>query len=161
MDEYMNRSESSAPQMDTDSSTAEDEKQPKRYTLKSARTALRRMEADLDKKTEQIAGLKKEIAELKPKIRAMSALIEQLQKAETEKKVHDAFRMKSKHMTSNQVLIALNLVQQLAGDLDDMDIDELASMIRAKASDKKKGQETKTVDTSSNFPFQTNEKIGE
>ena len=81
MDEYMNRSESSAPQMDTDSSTAEDEKQPKRYTLKSARTALRRMEADLDKKTEQIAGLKKEIAELKPKIRAMSALIEQLQKS--------------------------------------------------------------------------------
>lgn len=161
MDEYMNRSESSAPQMDTDRPTAEDEKQPKRYTLKSARTALRRMEADLDKKTEQIAGLKKEIAELKPKIRSMSALIEQLQKAETEKKVHDAFRMKSKHITSNQVLIALNLVQQLAGDLDDMDIDELASMIREKASAKKKGQETETVDTSSNFPFQTNEKIGE
>ena len=87
----------------------------------------------------------------------MSALVEQLQKEETEKKVQDAFRMKSKHMTSSQVLTALDLVQQLNGDLEDMDIAELASLIREKASDKKKDQETEKVDTNSNFSFQTGE----
>lgn len=134
-----------------------DDQQPKRYTLKSARTALRRLEADLNKKTEQIAVLKQEIVKLKPQIRTMSALVEQLQREETEKKVQDALRMKSKHMTSSQVLTALDLVQQLNGDLEDMDIAELANLIREKASDKKKEQETEKVDTNSNFSFQTGE----
>lgn len=134
-----------------------DDQQPKQYTLKSARTALRRLEADLNKKTEQIAVLKQEIVKLKPQIRTMSALVEQLQKEETEKKVQDAFRMKSKHMTSSQVLTALDLVQQLNGDLENMDIAELASLIREKASDKKKDQEAEKVDTNSNFSFQTGE----
>ena len=80
-----------------------------------------------------------------------------LKKEETEKKVQDALRMKSKHMTSSQVLTALDLVQQLNGDLEDMDIAELASLIREKASDKKKDQETEKVDTNSNFSFQTGE----
>ena len=134
-----------------------DDQQPKRYTLKSARTALRRLEADLNKKTEQIAVLKQEIVKLKPQIRTMSALVEQLQREETEKKVQDAFRMKSKHMTSSQVLTALDLVQQLNGDLEDMDIAELANLIREKASDRKKDQEAEKVDTNGNFSFQTGE----
>lgn len=134
-----------------------DDQQPKRYTLKSARTALRRLEADLNKKTEQIAVLKQEIVKLKPQIRTMSALVEQLQREETEKKVQDALRMKSKHMTSSQVLTALDLVQQLNGDLEDMDIAELANLIREKASDRKKDQEAEKVDTNGNFSFQTGE----
>ncbi len=157
MDEYMNQAAVSASQHSTESQAEEDDKQPKRYTLKSARTALRRLEADLNKKTEQIAALKQEIVKLKPQIRTMSALVEQLQKEETEKKVQDAFRMKSKHMTSSQVLTALDLVQQLNGDLENMDIAELASLIREKASDKKKDQEAEKVDTNSNFSFQTGE----
>ena len=132
MDEYMNQAAVSAPQHSTESQAEEDDKQPKRYTLKSARTALRRLEADLNKKTEQIAALKQEIVKLKPQIRTMSALVEQLQKEETEKKVQDALRMKSKHMTSSQVLTALDLVQQLNGDLEDMDIAELARRLSEK-----------------------------
>lgn len=139
---------------------------PKRYTLKSARTALRRMEADLEKKNEQIAVLKKEIADLKPQIRAMSVTVEQLEKAETERKVHDALRMKSKHMTGNQVLAALDLVQELNGDLEGIDIGELASVIRTAVQDKRQDQPTSTaqtgeVVTSSNFSFQTSNQITE
>lgn len=143
--------------MDEFTNQAAVDAQPKRHTLKSARTALRRLEADLNKKTEQIAALKQEVLKLKPQIRTMSALVEQLQKEETEKKVQDALRMKSKHMTSSQVLTALDLVQQLNGDLENMDIAELASLIREKVSGKKRDQEAEEIDTSSNFSFQTGE----
>lgn len=179
MDEYMTPSNASvtAPISDVDAPTAETEKvatssnlstdnnQPKRYTLKSARTALRRMEADLEKKNEQIAVLKKEIADLKPQIRAMSVTVEQLEKAETERKVHDALRMKSKHMTGNQVLAALNLVQHLNGDLDGIDIDELARVIRTAVQDKRQDQPTSTtqageVATSGNFSAANNGSSG-
>jgi SMC interacting uncharacterized protein involved in chromosome segregation len=142
MDELMKQAANPIPvhePAETESDpAAEQASEPKHYTLKSARTALRRMEAEAEKKAEQIAALKKEITEMKPKMRAMSALIEQLEKEETEKKVHDALRMRSKHMTGTQVLAALDLVQQLESDLGDMDITELASMIRATVSEKKK-----------------------
>ena len=103
----------------------------KPHNLKTARTALKRLNAELDKKNEQFAALKAEIPALRQKVRAMSILVEQLEKQEAEKKVHDALRQKSKHMTGNQVMAALDLIQQLDGDLETMDIGELASAIRA------------------------------
>lgn len=156
MDEYLKQRETPVPsdtgvseteseKVDTYVNAPEETEKPKQYTLKSARTALKRMESDLDRKTEQITELKKEISELKPQIRQMKTLIEQLEKAETERKVQDAFRMKSKHMTQSQVLVALNLVQQLGGDLENIDIVELASMIRAKASDTREEQANNDV----------------
>ena len=77
MDELMKQTASPKPVHEP---AAEQASEPKRYTLKSARTALRRMEAEAEKKAEQIAAMKKEITEMKPKMRAMSALIEQLEK---------------------------------------------------------------------------------
>lgn len=138
MDEYVNLVALTVPEkVGTSSNLPHEPEKPKRYSLKSARTALKRMQADLEKKMEQIAALKKEIAVLKSEIRTMTALVEQLERAEAEKKMQDAFRMKSKHMTGNQVMKALNLVQQLDGDLDSIDIDELTTIIRA-ATEKKK-----------------------
>lgn len=128
----------------------------KRYTLKSARTALRKMENDLEKKEAQLATLKSEIVQLKKDIREMSIRTDMLEKEETERKVHDALRQKSAHMTSTQVLTALDLVQHLEGDLEGIDIDELAKVIRTAVQDKRQDQPTSTtqageVATSGNF----------
>lgn len=119
----------------------------KHYTLKSARTALRKMETDLAKKEELVASLKSEIVRLKKDIREMSARTDMLEKEETEKKVRDALRQKSKHMTSAQVLTALDLVQHLNGDLDKIDIGELASVIRTAVQDKRQDQPSNTAQT--------------
>lgn len=121
--------ESTEPEIET---TAEQKPQ----SLKAAHTALKRMESALEKKNEQIAALRKETMELKPQIRAMKAQIEILEQEETLKKVQDAMRTKSKRMTSTQVQAALNLVQQISGDLEHMDIDEIAGIIHERVSDK-------------------------
>ena len=130
-------SEAASDEIDESDMIPDESGKPKRYSLKSAKTALKRMQADLDKKTEQLAVLKKEIAALKPEIRSMTALVKQLQQEETERKMHDAFRMKSKHMTEDQVMKALDIVQELDGDLDEIDIDELTKIIRAEAGRKR------------------------
>lgn len=152
MDDYMVQN-TETEKVDTSvNSESEERPEPKQYNLKSAKTALARMQAESEKKTEQIAMLKKEIAELKPQIRKMSILVEQLETAETQKKVYDT--MKSKHLNHTQLMVALNLVQRLDGDLEHMDIDELEILIRSSVSDKTKEAETEKVDTSSNFSFQ-------
>lgn len=164
MDEYVKpvvptepeNPETGSDEVDTSVNSPAETGKPKRYSLKSAQTALKRLEADLDKKTEQLAVLKKEIAALKPEIRSMTALVKQLQQEETERKMHDAFRMKSKHMTEDQLMTALNLVQSLDGDLHDIDIDELTRIIRAEAG-RKREQAAQSADTQtgSTVSFQT------
>lgn len=150
MDEIMKQQETPVP-VGTDAPEAEPEnddanvsvtaEKPKQYSLKSARTALKRMETDLERKTEQVEVLKKEIAALKPEIRSMKALVKQLQQEETERKMRDAFRMKSKHMTEDQLMKALDIVQELDGDLDDIDIDVVTKIIRAEAGRKRERAE--------------------
>ena len=129
----------------------------KPQSLKAARTALKRMESDLEKKNEQIAALRKEITELKPQIRDMKTQIEILEQEETLKKVQDAMRTKSKRMTSTQVQAALNLVQQINGDLEHMDIDEIAGIIHERVTGKKTVREAALpkVETNINLSEQT------
>ena len=169
MDEYLkpvvpaepDALETDSEEVDTSSNSPDESEKPKRYSLKSAQTALKRMQADLEKKTEQLAALKKEIAALKPEIRSMTTLVKQLQQEETERKMHDAFRMKSKHMTEDQVMKALDIVQELDGDLDDIDIDELTKIIRAEAGRKReRAARTVDADTGSSTSIQTGNQTG-
>lgn len=166
MDEVMKQSTAAQPvtepaEPETESA-AEQAAEPKQLSLKAARSALKRMKSDLEKKTEQVTVLRKEISDLKPQIREMTQLVEQLEIAETLKKVSDAISMKSKRMTSAQVQAALNLVQQINGDLEHMDVDEIAGIIHERVSDKKGEQEAAQpkVDTSVNCSEQTGAKSG-
>ena len=142
MDEVMKQNTAVQPVDVPAEPETEAAEEPKQLSLKAARSALKRMKSDLEKKTEQVTGLKKEISDLKPQIREMTQLVEQLEIAETLKKVSDAISMKSKRMTSAQVQAALNLVQQINGDLEHMDVDEIAGIIHERVSGKKVEQET-------------------
>ena len=142
MDEVMKQNTAAQPVDAPAEAETEAAAEPKQLSLKAARSALKRMKSDLEKKTEQVTGLKKEISDLKPQIREMTQLVEQLEIAETLKKVSDAISMKSKRMTSAQVQAALNLVQQINGDLEHMDVDEIAGIIHERVSGKKVEQET-------------------
>ncbi|MBQ6041510.1 MAG: hypothetical protein IJL32_12180 [Oscillospiraceae bacterium] len=167
MDEYLKPVVPAEPditetdEVDTSVNFPDESEKPKRYSLKSAQTALKRMQADMDKKTEQLAVLKKEIAALKPEIRSMTALVKQLQQEETERKMRDAFRMKSKHMTEDQVMKALDIVQELDGDLDDIDIDELTKIIRAEAGRKReRAAQPANANIGSTTSIQTGDQTG-
>ena len=71
--------------------------------------------------------------------------------------VINAMRTKSKRMTSTQVQAALNLVQQINGDLEHMDIDEIAGIIHERVTGKITVREAALpkVDTNINLSEQT------
>ena len=67
MDEVMKKNTAAQPVNEpVTETTAEQAAEPKQLSLKAARSALKRMKSDMEKKTEQVTVLRKEIADLKP-----------------------------------------------------------------------------------------------
>ncbi len=105
----------------------------KSFTLRSAKSELRRLEKARDSKRETIKRLQDELKELTPKIKQMAALVEQLSQEETHRKILATFS--GKKMSQAQVSKALDLIQKLDGDLDNVSVDQIAAIVHSAAED--------------------------
>jgi predicted RNase H-like nuclease (RuvC/YqgF family) len=113
-------------------------KKPKTLTpLKAAQTALNKLESELKKKAETIEKLTAEKEELEQKIAESKAQIEKMEAEETLNKLEDAlFREDPRRVSSKQLMAALDIVQQLNGDLDKFEIHEVVALIQTAAKEK-------------------------
>ena len=104
----------------------------KSYTLRSAKSELRKLENARENRKQAIKRLQAELRDLNQRIKQMTALVDDLAQEELHRKILMTF---NKKMTPEQVSKALDLIQKVNGDLDAISVDQIAEIVHSAAED--------------------------
>lgn len=107
---------------------------PKKYTLKSAQSELKRLEEKKSKKEETLKALNAEIKEINTQIREISKVIEKLNSESLKKEVTVAL-FKGSNLTNEQISKLIELNRRIGNNIDNVDIDSIVSSIPQKTEE--------------------------
>lgn len=112
----------------------------KKYTLKTAQSELNKLEEKKLKKMAELEAVKNEIKEIDISIKNINKTIDKLNSESLKKQMSEAL-FENSGLTNEQISKLLELSQKIGDKIDNVDVDELVSII----------PEKEKVDTNINF----------
>lgn len=100
----------------------------KKYTLKTAQSELNKLEEKKLKKMAELEAVKNEIKEIDISIKNINKTIDKLNSENLKKQMSEAL-FENSGLTNEQISKLLELSQKIGDKIDNVDVDELVSII--------------------------------